>query len=229
MRIILDSMDLGEVGDVVLERYGEVTKKLAPKLLHMQEEWYKIMLHRGNVHTYFKTIKVESNDITFYIIPSSYGKADMKKFGANLMLACEFKYQGQKFYSLLTGNLTQISIYTTHMLERYVERHLNDDSPINIETFIKYLKETDSESIGFNECETNKLQWRTPIGNTCGCMLNERVMLHKTFIDKSTLLYGKKKEANDRGNELAKHYVTDMWGLRRLPQGITKHFNFSLK
>lgn len=228
MRIILDTMDLGEVGDVVLERYGEVMKKLAPKLLHMQKEWYKTMLQRGNVKTYFKTIKVENNDITFYIIPSSYGKADMKKYGVNLMLACEFKYQGQKFYSLSIGNLTQISIYTTHMLERYVERHFDDDSPINIETFIKYLKETNGESIGFNECEGNKVQWRTPIGNTCGCMLNERVMLHKTFIDKSTLC-GKKKDANDRGNELVQHYVTDMMGIRRLPLGISRYYNFNLK
>lgn len=229
MRIILDSMDLAEAGDVVLERSVELIKKLAPKLLHMEKDWYRIMLHRGNVKTFFKSIRIDSNDITFHILPNCKGKADMKKFGVCYMIVSEFKLQGQRFYTLTTGKLDQISVYTTHFIERYVERHLDDDSPIDVRTFIKYLKETDGVTIGFGEGEDNKLQWTTPIGNSCGCMLNERVMLHKTFIDKSTLLYGKKKDANDRGNKLAQHFTMNRLGQRVLPQALTRRYNFELR
>ena len=222
-------MDLAEASDVVLERSFDVIKQKSPKLLHMEKKWYKMMLGRNNVKTFFKTIIVESNDITFNIIPYCNGKADMKKYGVSFMVASEFKCQGQKFYSLVVGNFDQISIYTSHFLERYVERHLDDDSPINIDTFIKYLKETDGITFGFVEIEKNKLQWATHIGNTCGCMLTEKVMLHKTFIDKSTILKGKKKDANDKGNELTQYVKMNHIGQKILPQGIKKYFNFQIK
>lgn len=228
MRIVLDTMDLREVGLVVYERSIEMYKEQLPKLVHKQKDYMKVMLRKGDVKTYFKPITIESADIIFHIIPSCLGKADIKKYGIRIMIVSEFRYQKQKFYSLMIGNLSQISLYTTHFIERYVERHLGDNSPINIDTFIKYLKETDGISYGFNKCGENELQWVTEIGNSCGCVLDEKVLLHKTFIDKSTIIRGIKKDANTKGNEVMKFATFDKFGDRTFPKAIAKYFNFNI-
>lgn len=228
MRIILDTMELNEVGDVVLQRSLEMIEKTAPRVSHKQKDYMKIMQNRGNVKTYFKPITVADYDITFHIIPSCYSKNDLKRFGVRVMIASEFRYQGEKFYGLVIGYFNQISLYTTHFIERYVERHLKDDSPINVNTFIKFLMETDGMSYGFDECEDNKIQWVTSIGNTCGCVLSERVLFCKTFIDNSTIIQGKKKDANDKANSIMKYIDLNAVGVRAIPRVLEKHYNFLL-
>lgn len=228
-KIILDTMSLTEVGLIVYERSIGICEKISPLLNHKQKEYARIMIRKGNVKTYFKPITIENYDITFHLIPNCLGKADLKKYGARVLIAGEFRYKGDRFYSLLIGNCGQISIYTTHFLERYVERHLGDDSPINADTFIKYLMETDGVIYGFDEGVDNKIQWATSIGNVCGCVLHPRVLFHKTFIDNSTIIKGKKKEANDKGNVLMNRTVLNRVGNRTLPYGISKYFNFKLE
>jgi hypothetical protein len=228
MKIILDTMELVEVGDVVYERSKDMLTKTAPKFIHKQKEYARVMQRRGNVKTYFKPITIVDNEITYYIIPSCLGKNDLKKYGIRGMVACEFRYQGEKFYGLCLNNLNQISLYTTHFIKRYIERHLKDDSLANAETFIKFLMETDGISNGFDECDDNKVQWQTSIGNTCGCMLSERVLLHKTFIDSTTIIKGKKKDANARGNELMKYFRLNNVGVRTLPKELERYYNFNL-
>ena len=233
MKIILDKMSLTEAGIIAYERSIEVFIKYAPMIDERLNKYKRILIRRGNVKTYFKPLTIKSVDITFHLIPNCLGKTDFNKYGLRVLVAGEFRLNGDRYYSLLLNGtskeFSQIAIYTTHFLERYVERHLGDDSPINIETFIKFLKETDAISCGFQEGNSDNIQWTTSIGNICGCVLHPRVLLSKTYIDNSTIIRGKKKEANEKGNELTKYFTTNKIGFRTIPKSMSKNYNFTLK
>ena len=231
MRIILDSMDLAEVGTVVLERCFEKFIDCTDKVKYLLKDYARVMRNRGEVKTYFKPLVKKDFDITFYVLPSCNGKKDLAKYGVNVMLVGQFMHKGDIYYFMFILKTGQISIYTTHFLQRYIERHLKDDSPLNIDTFIKFVKETDGLCFGFTDDgykTENSCQWATSIGNTCGNVLHPNVLLHRTFINADTIVKGKKKDAFDRGSSLRQYISIDDLGHRRLPQSITNNYKFEL-
>lgn len=234
MRMILDSMDLAEVGTAVLERCFSKYKECLGFLYHKRKDYARAMRNRGETKTYFKPIIKKDLDITFYFLPSCNGKKDLAKYGAIVTLVGQFRYRGENYYFMLLINDRtdgQVAIYTTHFLQRYVERHLKDDSPLNIDTFIKFIKETDGISFGFVDDgykTENSCQWATSIGNTCGNVLHPNVLLHRTFINADTITKGKKKEAFDRGFSLKDYVTFDSLGIRKLPRSIVKNYKFTL-
>ena len=237
MKIILDSMDLAEVGQIVLERSVDKMTDAMCAMLRKQKDYERAMRRRGEVKTYFKPIVYKDVDITFNFVPYCNGKKDLAKYGLLFLIIGQFRHSGDNYYfmSMLdcykNGKIPQVAIYTTHMLQRYVERHLKDDSPVNFDTFFKFVRETDGLSIGFedeNYKVENSCQWATSIGVTCGEVLHPCVLLHKTFINEDTIMKGKKKTTIDNGYLLSNFMQYDKYGRRFLPRSIAKHFNYAV-
>lgn len=237
MKTIVDTMSLADVGLLILEKAEDISKKMGSYIKNEKEPSYKrIIYKRGEEKIFFKPIKCSEPNIDFYLCPSCISKSDYKKYGLRLIIAAQFRYCGQFFYAnvvldQIIGN--QLLIYTTHFLERYIERHLKDKTtPKSFDTFYRFLRETDGKSIGIlnetYELHNGDIQAVTSIGNLCEEVIHPNVILVKTFIDNDTIVRGPKKEANNLGNTITKYTEFDKLGRTSISDKIRKHFKFAI-
>ena len=219
--MILDNMTLEEVGKGLLTTAQSSYPRFMGIMSHKEKEYRRIAIKSGQGRLDFKTINVQMENITFHICPYSFGKQDYKKFGLSFCLLASFKYQRKDMYCLISNYGTGLQIYTRHFFERYVERHLKDDSEVSINLVRKYFRETECvcmiESVE-REGYDNSVYGGTNIGTCCGYKVCENVYVFKTYIDEETLSRGDKRKVFDESQPLIKPVGMDALGNRIYPE-----------
>ena len=118
---------------------------------------------------------------------------------------------------MITWDFQDVIMYCNHFFERYIERHLKDNSIVNTDIARKYFKETDYLSIYSvidNPKYDNCIYGATNIGVCCGERLSNHVLAYKTFIDMETIIFGEKKNTFDMGQRAFETLVLNKFGIR---------------
>ncbi len=200
--MIVDTMSLQEVGETILK----TAIKNIPRIKGMvrsKERTYKRIIYKGLKDMYdFQPLQFEADGINYHLCPYSIGKSDYKKYGMLYTLFAHFYYNGTNWYCTITNNFKSVSIYCNHFFERYIERHLKDDSSVNPEIVRKFFNETDHlhyNRLIENPKHPNCIYSSSRIGVCCGYRVSKNILAFMTYIDKDTLTLGDKKESYDIG------------------------------
>lgn len=218
--MIVDNMTLQEVGEAILKAAINYYPTIMSKLAYKERDYRRIVIKGLKDRYDFKPIPFKAYGIEFYLCPYALGKSDFKKFGIAYCLFAHVYYRGTNWYCLVMNDFCGLQMYCNHFFERYIERHLKDDSIVNAETVRKYFKETDYltyNRVIENPRHDNCLYATTKIGICCGEIITENVLVYKTYIDEETIIRGGKKEAFDFGTERLDAVITNEMGLREIP------------
>lgn len=215
--MIVDTMSLQEVGEAILKTAISNIPTIA-KMIIRKERIYKRVIYSGLKERYdFQPLSFADNGIEFYICPYSKGKKDYKKYGLGFCLFAHVYYRGSNWYCLITWDYSSVQMYCDHFFERYIERHLKDDSLVNVDIVRRYFKETDylthNEFVEHPKYK-NCIYTSTNIGVCCGEKVSKHILVYKTYIDLGTLTIGKKREAFDEGQKAFESVITNVWGIR---------------
>lgn len=219
MRMVVDTMSLKEVGEAILKASQKSTSRIVSLLVNKDKEYRRVII-KGQKERYdFQKISFTIDGIEFILCPYSKGKKDYKKYGISYCLFAHVFYNGTNWYCMITSDFQRVVMYCNHFFERYVERHLKDDSKINVELVRKYFKEIDCMAIGkhiehphYKNCTYAS----TNIGVCCGEIVSNHVIVFKTYIDMETITKGEKRETFEWGNEVFKLLITNEIGIREL-------------
>jgi len=221
--MIVDTMTIEEVGKSLLKIAQLNTPRFMAIMSHNQKKYRRIAIKKGQEQINFKPINVQVENITFHICPYSFGKQDYKKYGLNYCLLASYKYKGRDMYCLFSNNDSFIQIYTRHFFERFIERHLKDDSEVNINLVRKYFIETEYvcyvESVN-KEGYENAVYCGTNIGTGCGYRVCDNVFVFNTYIDKETLKAGEKRRVYDESQPQIQPIGMDVLGNRIFPRTL---------
>lgn len=217
MRMIVDTMSLKEVGEAILKASQKSISKIVALLDNKDKEYRRVII-KGHKERYdFQRISFTTDGIEFILCPYSKGKKDYKKYGIMYGLFAHVFYNGTNWYCMITNDFKSVGMYCNHYFERYVERHLKDDSRIDVEIVRKYFKEIDYLTI-FHRLEHPKYKdcvyGSTNIGVCCGQMISNQVIVFKTYIDMETLTLGEKKKTYDNGQKTLEALITNEIGIR---------------
>lgn len=215
--MIVDTMTLQEVGETILKASQKsimiITKKMAAK-----ERDYRRIIIKGQKERYdFQPIPFITDGIEFYICPYSKGKKDYKKYGMAYCLFAHVFYKSTNWYCMITWNFLSVMMYCNHFFERYIERHLQDDSEVNVDLVRRYYKETDYLTYFCdidNPKYENCIYGSTNIGVCCGEKVSNNILVYKTFIDIETITIGDKRKTLDKGQKILESLVTNEIGIR---------------
>ena len=192
--MILDNMTLEEVGKSLLRTTRDNEKRFIRLVTHRIKRYRRVVIRR-NSRTNFKLIKCTIENVDFYICPYSYGKKEMKKNAVWFCLLASFKYQNRRLFCSIDESSTHVALYTTHFLERYIERHLKDDSQPGIETLRRFENERNHIVCAMDVKDPiydNRIIAGTRFGIGCGYKVADNVFMYKTYIDKETIRAGEK-------------------------------------
>lgn len=187
----------------------------------LQNKYRKAVLKQNTDDSiFFKPIERKSNGFTYIIYPSSNGKRDFKKYGMIFFLVTPFYVDGKPYYVRYDGvkRNNKFNVYTQHFFDRYIERHLGNESNLSMVEVIKdFLKETDAlDYIKAAEGDKyeNGLQLANKVGVDSVTKISDNILLHKTFVGNSTIRMGKRQEAKE-AFERVKPYIFDANGKRK--------------
>lgn len=182
--MILENMNIQEVGRSLLKTAQQNYLRFGLILSHNEKKYRRIAIKKGQERIDFKPINVQVENITFHICPYSLNKQDSKKYGFNFCLLASFKYRKKDMFCMISDYGTKIQMYTIHFFERYIERHLKDDSVVNINLVRKYFKETEYvchiESVE-KEGYENSVYGGTNIGACCGYKVCDNVYVQNIY------------------------------------------------
>lgn len=199
--MIVDTMSMEEVGKAVIKAAIASRMKIFGLVKRKENKYRKVILKGGEKYYDFKPIPMVTDGITFYVCPHTKGKRDYKKYGILYAVFAHFFYKGTNWYALLLQNYERVAIYQHHFFERYIERHLMNNSEVTLETVMQYFKETDYHSQSKpleNSLHNNCIYGATNIGVCCGYHCGISILIWLTYIDKETLTKGAKKEHFDK-------------------------------
>ena len=215
--MIVDTMSLQEVGETILKTATRNIPTVA-KMILRKEKVYKRVIYRGLKERYdFQPLLFTDDGIEFIICPFSLGKRDYKKYNMAIGLFAHVFYRGTNWYCLITWDYSRVQMYCNHFFERYIERHLKDNSQVNVETVRKYFKETDYLTLYRfvdNPKYENCVYASTKIGVCCGQAISKNIVAYKTYIDMETLTQGDKKTVFDKGQITFPKLIINKLGLR---------------
>ena len=216
----MDKLNIQEVGRSLLKTAQQNYLRFGLILSHNEKKYRRIAIKKGQERIDFKPINVQVENITFHICPYSLNKQDYKKYGSNFCLLASFKYRKKDMFCMISDYGTNIQMYTKHFFERYIERHLKDDSEVNINLVRKYFKETEYvchiESVD-REGYDNSIFGGTNIGTCCGYKVCDNVYVFNTYIDVETLKKGDKRRVYDESQPLIQPIGMDAIGNRIFP------------
>lgn len=196
--MIVDSMTLQEVGEAILKT-AKVNIPKIKGMIRRKDKDYRRIIFKGLKDRYdFKPLSFVADGIEFHICPYSLGKKDYKRYGLLHCVFAHIYYKGTNWYCTVSDSFSTIKMYCNHFFERYIERHLKDNSQVNVETVRRYLKETEYlHYIRFinNPKHPNCIYSSTKIGVCCGRVVSKNILAFMTYIDKETLSLGEKKES----------------------------------
>lgn len=220
--MILDSMTIEEVGKCLLRTAQQNYLRFGLLMAHKNNKYRRFIIKRGQERYDFKPINVQVENITFHICPYSLSKLDFKKFGLSFCLLASFTYQNRKRYCMFTNLCLSVQIYTKHFFERYIERHLKDDSKVDFNLIRHYFKEIDyvlnPEAVK-KEGYENAIYAGTKIGTCLGYKACDNVYVFKTYIDKETVR-GEKRKVFNESQPLLQPIGMDCLGNRIYPTGM---------
>lgn len=216
-RMIVDTMSLNEVGEAILKASQKSMSKIVALLLNKDKAYRRVIIKEYKERYDFQKISFTTDGIEFNLCPYSEGKKDYKKYGISYFLIAHVFYKGTNWYCIIANHSQSVELYCNHFFERYVERHLKDDSEINVELVRKYFMEINKltairrlEHPKYKDC----IYGATNIGVCCGQMVSNQVMVLKTYIDKETLTLGEKKLIYDDGQKRLEAFITNEIGIR---------------
>lgn len=215
--MIVDTMTLKEVGEAILKASQKSATKVE-RLLLRNDKRYRRVIIKGLKERYdFQPIPFTTDGIEFILCPFSKGKKDYKKYGIAYGLFAHVYYNGTNWYCMITWDFQKVLMYCNHFFERYIERHLQDDSTVSADIVRQYFKETDYLT---NYCDIdnpnymNCIYGATNIGVSCGEKVANNIFVYKTFIDLETITLGDKKTTFDMGQKVFESLVTNKLGIR---------------
>lgn len=198
--MIVDSMTLQEVGEAILKAAVNNRTSIL-SLIHRKTKDYRRIIIKGLKDRYdFQPLSFTADDIDFFICPFSLGKKDFKKFGMLYCLFAHIYYKGTNWYCNIVENYTRVNMYCNHFFERYIERHLKDDSTVNVNSVRRYFKEADHLHYWFpieNPRHPNCIYSATKNGLCCGFKVSDNIIALMTYLNNDTLVLGKKRFAYD--------------------------------
>ncbi len=215
--MIVDTMTLQEVGEAILK----ASRKAIPtieRMLTRKENDYKKVIYKGVKDRYdFIPLTFKTDGIEFILCPYSKGKKDFKKYGMMYCLFAHVYYERTNWYCMVTSSFQTVQMYSNHFFERFVERHLKDDTKVSVDLVRKYFKETNyltSSRFIDNPKYENCMYGATCIGVCCGHKVSDHVLAFRTYIDIETLTKGDKKVVFDEGQKDFEAVFTNEVGLR---------------
>lgn len=215
--MIVDSMSLQEVGVAILKAAPKSTNRIRQIIANKEKDYRKVIIKGLKDRYDFKPITFTTDGIEFIVCPYSKGKNDYKRYGMAYCLFAHVFYRNRNWYCLITWNSQRVVMYCTHFFERYIERHLGDDSKVNVEIVRRYFKETDyltHYSDIDNPKYENCIYGATNIGVCCGEKVSNNIIVYKTYIDMETVSKGDKRKALDKGQYVLDSLVTNELGIR---------------
>lgn len=221
--MIQDNMTLDEVGRSLLRTALQNYPHFLSLIVQKRKKYRRIILKGGQERYDFKPIEVLVENITFHICPYSLGKHDFKKYDLCFCLLASFKYRNMERYCMVSDYGTSVQIYTRHFFERYIERHLKDDSEVDIRLVRHFFREIDYVCHPVpveKEGQDNAIYAGTNIGTCCGYKACEKVYVFKTYIDEQTLKKGDKRKVFDVTQPLLQPVGMDCLGNRIYPTGM---------
>lgn len=202
--MIVDTMTLQEVGEGILKASIK-SKPTIKGMLNRKDRDYKRVIYKGLKDRYdFQPLSFTADGIEFHICPYSLGKKDYKKFGMMYCLFARVFYRGTNWYCNIADSFVGVNMYCNHFFERYIERHLKDDSKVGVDIVRRYFKNTAHLHYTCfidNPKYPNCIYSATKIGICCGRRVSEKVRCFLTYIDKETLSMGDKKQSYDIGQK----------------------------
>lgn len=198
--MIVDTMSIEEVGNAIIKAARVDIERITSVLYPKDKLYRRTIIQGGDRRIDFKPLRSEADGITFYVCPYSNSKRDYKKYGIMFGLFAHFFYKGTNWYALLCSDYQAVNLYQQHFFERYIERHLKDESKVSIETVRHYFKETDYLTncmVKENPKHKDCIYGATNIGVCCGYHCGRRIAVWLTYIDKETLSRGDKKDVFD--------------------------------
>ena len=217
--MIVDTMSMKEVGDAIIKSAQPIILGFISDNSPKEKAYRRIILKGGERRYDFKPLHYETDSINFYLCPYSNGKRDYKKYGLLFCMFAHFFYKGTNWYALLCGGCQTVNLYRQHFFERYIERHLKDESKVSIETVRRYFKETDYLTncrIVENPKHKDCIYGATNIGVCCGYHCGKRMKVWLTYIDKETLSKGDKRDIFDESADALTQIGMDILGNRIL-------------
>ena len=202
--MIIDNMTLEEVGKSLLRTTRENEEYFARLVGYRKKEYRRAVLKRKG-KTYFKPIIRIVENIEYYICPYCHGKKEANQGIIWHTVMALFRYQNRIMYCTIDDSNTHVSLYTTHFLERYIERHLKDDSQPGIETLIKFENERNHIVCVMDVKDPiydNRIIAGTRFGIGCGYKVADNVFMYKTYIDKETIRAGEKLRVQETSESL---------------------------
>ncbi len=215
--MIVDSMTLQEVGEAILKA-SQKSKCRIMRIMDNKKKDYKKIIFKGLKNRYdFQPIPFTTDGIEFYLCPYSKGKKDYKEYGMAYGLFAHVFYKGTNWYCMITWDSKTVMMYCNHFFERYIERHLKDDSQVNVDIVRRYFKEIDYLTYYYdidNPKYENCIYGATNIGVCCGEKVSNHILVYKTFIDIETISIGAKRITIDKGQKVLGSLVTNELGIR---------------
>lgn len=215
--MVIDTMSLHEVGEAILKASQKSIKRVMNTLVNKDKDYRKVIIKGLKDRYDFQPISFTTDGIEFILCPYSKGKKDYKKYGMAYGLFAHVFYRGTNWYCLITWDFQTVVIYCNHFFERYIERHLQNESEVNADIVRTYFKETDyitHYSDIDNPKYENCIYGATNIGVCCGEKVSNHILVYKTFIDMGTVTIGNKRKALDKGQKVLGSLVTNEVGIR---------------
>ena len=197
-------MTIEEVGEAILKAAKKSLPKVGRLLEAHRKAYMRIIRKRKKKRYDFKPIPFKYDGIDFYMFVYSYEGRHIKKHQFPICLVANVLYRNTIWYCLVSEDMSIAQLYQKHFFERYIERHLKVDCKVDIDIVRKYFKETNyvsTQKIMENPLHENCLYGATNIGICCGYHCNYRMAVWLTYIDKSTLTLGAKKDLFDECRE----------------------------
>jgi hypothetical protein len=198
--MIVDTMTIEEVGNAVIRAYHANEQKLLNSIAPFERRYKRIIL-KNDTRFDFVPVSFLADGIRFYVCPYSRSKSEYKKYGLMFGVFAHFFYQGTNWYVMLCGaRFDRLQMYKQHFFERYIQRHLKDDSSVTIDTVRHYFKESDyitrCQHIEHTRYE-NCVYGANDAGVCCGYYVNDKITVWSTYLDDTTVEFGNKREVLD--------------------------------
>lgn len=148
----------------------------------------------------FKTLEFKMYNITFYVVPFINSKKEFMKGELPNFIFAKFYYKSSIYYAIqMTDSL---NIFTKHFFERYIERHLKlEDCSVTADIVKNFcLDNIDTGCVLADILNTkykNCIYLSFKDGMGCGNIINNKLVVLKTYIENETVHNGVKREFMD--------------------------------